>query len=168
MMAGLGAGLAMAPTAAYAAVAAQEIRNPALRQLAQSSLVTGRTPSGTQRYQALPPAVRDKLSVLPDSLRRTYVDLDVPARRWLAGKVNGKTATLFGDVNNRKAFVRGKVANVFGALQDRLHAEIRAGRIPQSAKPRLDSLIAELRNLSPQQRAALADALQAEFPPAKA
>lgn len=142
-------------------------KDPAVRQLVASSLVTGKIPAGTveQRLSKLKPEVRTLLSTLPPETQKSYVDLDIGARKWMSGQVNGKTETLFGKVKNRKAFVSGHflVVNIFGQLKQQIAGEVNKGTIPREAHPRINATIDSLDKLKPAQREILARALEAEF-----
>ncbi|ODT62357.1 hypothetical protein ABS71_15830 [bacterium SCN 62-11] len=166
-VAGMMAGI---PTAAAAQLQNRGLvpsKDPAVRQLVASSLVTGRIPAGTveERLARLKPEVRSLLSGLPQDTQKSYVDLDSGARRWVAGRVDGQTETVFGNVKNRKAFVSGHffVINIFGQLKDQIAGEVRKGTIPREAQPRINAAIDGLNKLKPAQREILARALEAEF-----
>ena len=142
-------------------------KDPAVRQLVGSSLVTGKIPPGTveERLSRLKPEVRSLLQGLPPETQKSYVDLDVGARKWMSGRVNGRTDTIFGKVKNRKAFVSGHffVINIFGQLKDQIAGEVKKGTIPRESQPRINAAIDGLNNLKPAQREVLAKALETEF-----
>lgn len=165
--------LAAMPTVAQAQVQTTPLRrsnNPAVRQLLASSLVTGRIPPGTpeQRLALLRPQVRQQLRNLPPEVQESYVDLDVGARRWLSGQVSGSSETHLGKIKHRPAFISGKVVivNLFDAMKGEIRDEVKKGTVPREAQPRIFSYLEELKDLKPQQREILANALQAEFPSA--
>ncbi|MBX3169775.1 MAG: hypothetical protein KF760_20395 [Candidatus Eremiobacteraeota bacterium] len=166
-VAGLLAGI---PTAAAAQLQHGGLvpsKDPAVRQLVASSLVTGKIPPGTvaERLAQLKPEVRTLLNTLPPETQKSYVDLDVGARKWMSGRVNGRTDTIFGKVKNRKAFVSGHffVVNIFGQLKDQIAGEVKKGTIPREAQPRINAAIESLNQLKPDQRETLARALETEF-----
>ncbi|MBS2039434.1 hypothetical protein JST97_30895 [bacterium] len=169
-----GAGLAGAMAGAPGAMAAQvqhrglvPSRDPAVRQLVASSLVTGRIPPGTvqERMAQLKPEVRNLLSRLPADVQQRYVDLDGGGRRWLSGQIGGRTETIFGKVKNRPSFVSGHFlfVNIFKELKSNIDSEIRKGTIPQEAQGRIHQAIDRLASLSSSQREVLAQALELEF-----
>lgn len=162
--------LAFVPSAAAAQVQVQpqrQVKDPALRQLLASSLVTGRVPAGTveQRMAQLRPEVRQELQELPPQAQEAYVQLDPPARRWLSSQVSGSSDTLFGKVQHRKAFIRGKVAifNLFDLIKSKIGDQVKSGAVPRQAQPRINAYLDNLKRLEPDQREAMADALQVEW-----
>lgn len=168
--AGVSGLLAGIPTAAAAQLQNREpvpSRDPAVRQLVASSLVTGKIPSGSveERLARLKPEVRSLLKGLPTETQKSYVDLDVGARKWLAGRVNGQSETIFGKVKNRKAFVSGHffVINIFGQIKQQIGGEVKKGTIPREAQPRINAAVDALSRLKPAQRDVLATALETEF-----
>jgi hypothetical protein len=166
--------MAAFPAVAQAQVQVAPVRsnNPAVRQLVASSLVTGRIPPGkvAERMDRLPPAVRSHLQDQSPQVQQSYVDLDVGARRWLAGQVSGSSPTFLGKVKHRPAFISGKVVivNLFDAIKGEIKDEVQKGTIPRQAQPRIEAYLNKLKQMKPAQREALAKALQAEFPPAPA
>lgn len=162
--------LAMVPTAAVAQVQVapkKQVKDPVLRQLLASSLVTGKVPTGTveQRVSQLKPAVREELSTLPPQAQAAYVQLDPPARKWLAGQISGSSDTLFGKVQHRKAFIKGHVAifNIFDLIKSKISDQVKSGAVPRQAQPRIDAYLDSLKQLQPGQREVLADALATEW-----
>lgn len=162
--------LAGIPTAAAAQLQHGPLvasKDPAVRQLVNSSLVTGRVPPGSvqERLAQLKPEVYALLRGLPPETQKSYVDLDVGARKWMSGRVNGRTETIFGKVKNRKAFVSGHffVVNIFGQLKEQIAGEVKKGTIPREAQPRINAAIDSLNKLKPAQREILAKALETEF-----
>lgn len=162
--------LAFVPSAAAAQVQMQpqrQVRDPALRQLLASSLVTGKVPAGTveQRVAQLRPEVRQELQELPPKAQEAYVQLDPPARRWLSSQVSGSSETLFGKIQHRKAFIRGKVAifNLFDMIKSKIGDQVKSGAVPRQAQPRINAYLDTLKRLEPAQREAMAEALEVEW-----
>lgn len=162
----------MVPSVAAAQVQTspvRQVKDPVLRQLLSSSLVTGRIPPGTtpERMAMLKPQVREELEGLPPEVQECYVELDAPARKWLASQIDGATDTPLGKVQHRKAFIKGKVVvfNIFDMIKDKIDDRVKEGTIPREAQPRIHDFLEELKDLKPDQRQALADALTAEWKP---
>jgi hypothetical protein len=168
----VGGVLAMVPTAAAAQVQtarARHVKDPVLRQLLASSLVTGRIPPGStpERVAMLKPAVREELEGLPPEVQECYVELDAPARKWLASQIDGSSPTPLGNVEHRKAFIKGRVVvfNIFDMIKEKIDDQVKDGKIPREAQPRIHDFLEELKDMRPNQREALANALTAEWKP---
>jgi len=166
-MAGMMAGIPSAAAAQLQHGGLVPSKDPAIRQLVASSLVTGRTPPGTveERLSQLKPAVRTLLSGLPADVQKSYVDLDAGGRRWVSSQIGGTTPTLFGKIKNRPSFISGHflIINVFDQLKEQIAGEVKKGTIPLEAQPRINATVDRLKALKPAQRQILTQALETEF-----
>lgn len=119
----------------------------------------------SEGLQRLKPEARRELEKLPPSLQKVFVNLDSEALRWLQERVNGTTWVAVIPINNREALISGRALgqDVYERALNGLKRQVERGAIPAELEGRLRDLLLQLKQLSPEQRATLVHALEAQL-----
>lgn len=162
---------ALVPTQALAAdlqapKSKEQIKAEGLKLLVSSKAAQGEKVPLDQALSAMPPAAARLVQTLPPEAQQAYADLDPSARSWLLERVQGTTSVALGliTVNNREAFVSGSAVgqDVWAVARRGLAKQVGRGLIPAEMQGRLHEIIDLLARMTPEQRANLVGALEAD------
>lgn len=170
-MAATAAGAAFTPTAAFAeepaTIAASADHGGASASQAQDldrlARSYGLNPQVLHNVEARGDLAQ-VLKILPPQMRDVYKTINQQHKKFIVEKLHGSSGFLFVRVSHRDAFIKGEAAghNTFDEMQKMLQESVRDGKIDQSMQNRLASAIETFRTLTPQQRSAIVQILEAD------
>lgn len=156
-------------------VCAKQMKDPDLRRLLQGLPANGQLPqvnvaAVTARMR---PDIKVHFQSLPAPVQEKYLQVGRENRHYLQGQLRGNSEIAIGPfkktINNREAFIKGKVSvfNVFSFVKSQMHSRFAGCTTLTQMEPQINSLVDSLKNLTPQQRAEVLATLDAEFAPVR-
>jgi hypothetical protein len=110
------------------------------------------------------PHVKTALLSLPTNAVEMYKEIPIKQKEELAKKLNEKTHVFLFTIDNKEAFISGKVMgrDAFQYLKDELDKQVKEGKLSLEEALQRQKVLDIMSTLTPEQRSALAALLEAE------